>query len=150
MAAGFLLTGVAALLSGKLRDRVGLVTSVVWARGLGLALLLALPLAPTFALAAAAYILRSALNRGSVGARQALTVGLVRDERRGLATSLNAVSMQLPQSLGPSAAGFLFGAGQLELPFFAGAVFQGAYLAAYAWFFRGHNKPQDEPTEAAA
>ncbi len=150
MAAGFLVTGGAALLSGKLSERIGIVSSVVWARGLGLVLLLALPLAPTFALAAAAYILRSALNRGSVGARQALTVGLVRDERRGLATSLNAVSMQLPQSLGPSAAGFLFGAGELELPFFAGAVFQGAYLAAYAWFFRGHNKPRDESPEAAA
>lgn len=150
MAAGFFVTGGAALLSGKLSERVGIVTSVVWARALGLALLLLLPLAPTFALAAAAYVLRSALNRGSVGARQALTVGLVRDERRGLATSLNAVSMQLPQSLGPSAAGFLFGAGQLELPFFAGAVFQGAYLAAYAWFFRGHNKPRDGQLETAA
>ena len=95
--------------------------------------------------AAALYTVRSALNRGSVGARQALTVGLVRDERRGFATSLNAVSMQLPQSLGPTAAGFLFGAGQLQPPFFAGPVFQEAYLAAYARFFRGHNKPGDRP-----
>jgi predicted MFS family arabinose efflux permease len=141
MALTFFITGGAALLTGKLSERIGIVSSVVWARSFGLLLLILLPLAPVFWLASLVFILRSAMNRGSVGARQALTVGLVRDERRGLATSLNAVSMQVPQSVGPSVAGFLFSSGQLEAPFYAGALFQGIYLAAYAWFFRKHNRP---------
>ncbi|MGN6248707.1 MAG: MFS transporter, partial [Ginsengibacter sp.] len=82
------------------------------------------------------YLLRSAFNRGSVGARQALTVGMVRDKRRGFAISMNSLSMQVPQSVGPSVAGFLFSEGNLQLPFFAGAVFQTVYLVLYQRFFR--------------
>ncbi len=141
MAAAFLITGISSVLTGRLTDRIGLVKSVVWARFFGLLLLILLPVIPLFWLASLIYILRSAFNRGSVGARQALTVGLVRDERRGLATSLNAVSMQLPQSVGPSIAGLLFRAGQLELPFYIGALCQGVYLVMYGLFFRNQNRP---------
>ena len=144
MAVTFFITGISSLLTGRVSEKIGIVQSVVWARFFGLLLLIALPLVPFFWLASLIYLLRSAFNRGSVGARQALTVGLVRDERRGLATSLNAMSMQLPQSVGPSIAGFLFSEGQLELPFYAGAFFQGIYLVLYGWFFRNQNKPGGE------
>ncbi|MGB8489933.1 MAG: MFS transporter [Bacteroidales bacterium] len=141
MAAAFFITGISSVLTGNLSDRIGIVKSVVLARFFGLLLLILLPLVPIFWLAALIYILRSALNRGSVGARQALTVGLVRDERRGLATSVNAVSMQLPQSVGPSLAGLLFRAGQLQFPFYIGALCQGIYLIMYGLFFRNQNQP---------
>jgi predicted MFS family arabinose efflux permease len=141
MAAAFFITGISSVLTGRLSDRIGIVKSVVWARFIGLLLLILLPVIPFYWLASLIYILRSAFNRGSVGARQALTVGLVRDKRRGLATSLNAVSMQLPQSVGPSIAGLLFRAGQLELPFYIGALCQGVYLVMYGLFFRNQNKP---------
>ena len=128
MAAAFFITGISSVLTGRLSDRIGIVKSVVWARFFGLLLLILLPVIPFYWLASLIYILRSAFNRGSVGARQALTGGLVRDERRGLATSLNAVSMQLPQSVGPSIAGLLFKAGQLVLPFYIGALCQAAFI----------------------
>ena len=141
MAATFFITGLSSILTGKISNKIGIVKSVVWARFFGLLLLIALPLIPFFWLASLVYFLRSAFNRGSVGARQALTVGLVRDERRGLATSLNAMSMQIPQSVGPSIAGLLFSTGQLELPFYVGALLQGIYLIMYGRFFRNQNKP---------
>jgi MFS family permease len=141
MAATFFITGLSSILTGRISNKIGIVKSVVWARFFGLLLLVALPLIPFFWLASLVYLLRSAFNRGSVGARQALTVGLVRDERRGLATSLNAMSMQIPQSVGPSIAGLLFSTGQLELPFYVGALFQGIYLVMYGRFFRNQNKP---------
>jgi MFS family permease len=144
MAVTFFITGLSSILTGRLTQKIGIVQSVVWARSFGLLLLIILPIVPFFWLASLLYLLRSAFNRGSVGARQALTVGLVRDERRGFATSLNAMSMQLPQSLGPSIAGFLFSAGDLELPFYAGAFFQGIYLVLYGWFFRNQNKPAEK------
>ena len=142
MAATFFLTGISSLLTGRVSQKIGIVQSVVWARFFGLLLLIMLPIVPFFWLASLIYLLRSAFNRGSVGARQALTVGLVRDERRGLATSLNAVSMQIPQSVGPSIAGLLFSEGQLQLPFYAGALFQGIYLIMYGRFFRNQNMPK--------
>ncbi|HUX50519.1 MAG TPA: MFS transporter [Spirochaetia bacterium] len=132
----FLVTGFASLLTGSLSQKMGIVRSVVAGRLIGLVLLVLLPLIPAYWLAALVYLLRSALNRGTAGARQALAIGLVTDERRGLASSLNTVSMQLPQSIGPSVAGALLDAGYLALPFYAAALLQGAYLLFYQRVFR--------------
>ena len=122
--------------------RLGLVRSVVWGRGLGLVLLLFLPLMPLYWLASLVYILRSALNRGTVGARQALVVGAVGDERRSFAVSLNALSMQLPQSFGPAVAGALIGAGWLATPFYLAAALQGVYVWLYSRVFTPFERPQ--------
>ncbi len=136
MAATFLAVAVAALFSGGLTRRVGLVNVMVWGRGGGLALLVLFPLMPVYALAALLHIMRSALNLGTIGARQALVVSAVHDHRRGLASSLNTFSGRIPQSLGPVVAGSLIGAGQLVMPFYLAAVFQGAYLFLFGRLFR--------------
>ena len=70
-------------------------------RLVGLGLFLALPFAPTYELAATCYVLRAAFNRGTAGARQAVGLKLVGSGRRGLAASLNAISMQVPRAIGP-------------------------------------------------
>jgi predicted MFS family arabinose efflux permease len=149
MALAFTVTGASSLLTGRLTERIGLVGSVVGARLFGLVLLVLMPLMPTYWLASLAYLLRSAFNRGSLGARQALTVGLVRDERRGLATSLNVVSAQLPQSVGPSIAGYLLDAGQLTLPFYVAALLQGIYLVLYERVFRKYEPPWESLSNTA-
>ena len=79
----FLVTGLASLVTGSLSQRVGIVRSVVAGRLVGLVLLVLLPIIPIYPIAALVYLLRSALNRGTAGARQALAIGLVTDERRG-------------------------------------------------------------------
>jgi len=66
-------------------------------------------------------------------------VGLVRPHRRGLAATVNSFSMQLPRSVGPVFAGFLFGAGLLAAPFLLAAAFQAIYLALYARLFSAHD-----------
>lgn len=135
VAATFLITSVTAVLSGGLTRRANLVQVVLWGRGLGLFVLILLPLMPVFALAALLYVLRSAFNRGTLGARQALVLNAVRDERRGLAASLNAVSAQIPQAAGPAIAGALIGAGWFVTPIYLGAALQGVYLYLYHRFF---------------
>jgi MFS family permease len=105
MAGTFVLTGVMAFYTGRLAVRHGLSRAVVWSRGIGVALLVLLPFMPWFWLAAAAYMLRLASGGASVGARQAQIVSLIRDERRGLAASVNAASFQVPQSAGPGKIG---------------------------------------------
>jgi predicted MFS family arabinose efflux permease len=115
---------------------LGVVRAVVAMRLAGLLLLIALPFAPTFGLAAACYILRAMFNRGTTGARNALNVSIVRQERRGFASSMGNVSMQIPRAVAPMLTGVLFAAGDLGLPFLIGAGFQGAYLALYYWGFR--------------
>lgn len=144
MAVTFLVTGLLAVFTGRLTERIGIVSSVVWERLIAVILLAVLPLMPIYALAALVYLLRSAFSRGTSGARQALAVGLVRDERRGLATSLNSVSAQLPRSIGPTIAGYLLDLGRFALPFYAAAALQGLYLLLYDRVFRSYEPPQTD------
>lgn len=127
----FFLTGASSLVIGRLSERIGLIRSIVLPRVIGVALLVAIPFVPTFWAAASLYVVRSILNRGSVGARQAFSVGLVRDQRRGLASSLNAVSWNVPAALGPALAGVLIGEGQLFWPFLLAAALQFLYIALF-------------------
>ncbi len=136
MSVALIATAASSLLVGQLTRRYGVVRSVLGMRYLGLTVLLILPLAPNFLIAAVLYVIRSALNRGTAGARQALNMGLVRGHRRGLAASLNSVSIQAPRALGPVFAGLLYHAGFLELPFFIAGAFQAAYLILYRRLFR--------------
>jgi MFS family permease len=135
MAATFLATALSAALTGHVARRLGLVRSVVVGRAGGALLLVVMPLMPAYPLAALAYLLRSAVNRGTLGARQALVVSMVRDRRRGFAVSLNALSMQLPMALGPAAAGIMIGVGWFSIPFFVAAGLQGLYVALYPRLF---------------
>ena len=136
MAGGFLMAAVASVATGWLSKWLGMVRAVIAMRLVGLALLIALPLSPNFGLAATLYILRAMFNRGTTGARSALSISIVRPHRRGFAASMANVSMQIPRSVSPILTGILFAANNLVLPFFIGAAFQGAYLAMYYASFR--------------
>ncbi|MES1926621.1 MFS transporter [Salinisphaera sp. T31B1] len=145
MALAYLVTAVSSVWAGRLVRTTGIVNAVVWMRGAGLLLLLALPLMPTFWMAACVHIARSALNRGTAGARQALTVSLVRAERRGVATSTASMAIQLPRAAGPLAAGLFFGAGYLSAPFYVAGVFFGSYLYLYRRVFAAHDPNRRRP-----
>ncbi|MGH7997183.1 MAG: MFS transporter [Opitutaceae bacterium] len=136
MAATFVAAALSSWFSAGLAQKSGSLNVVVWGRSAGLVLLLIFPVMPFYALAAALHILRSALNRGTIGARQALVLNAVPDERRGLAASLNSVSARLPQAIGPAVAGGLIGSGWFVTPFYLAAVFQAGYLFFYNRLFR--------------
>lgn len=127
----FFLTGFSSLLIGKMSQTVGLIRSIVLPRILGVGLLVAIPFMPSFWIAAVLYVVRSIVNRGSVGARQAFSMGLVRDQRRGLASSLNAVSWSVPAAIGPALGGRLISLGSLELPFLIASGLQLAYVILF-------------------
>ncbi|HEX7338979.1 MAG TPA: MFS transporter, partial [Rhodanobacteraceae bacterium] len=76
MAVGFVLGSVGAWLAGKLARRYNVIQTVIRMRATGIALLIAMPLAPWFWLAMVLYMLRGAANRGTAGVRQALAAGL--------------------------------------------------------------------------
>ncbi|MDA8388549.1 MAG: MFS transporter [Nitrospiraceae bacterium] len=137
LAASFALGALGSAVVARLARRHGLIRPVIVLRGAGLMLLIAVPLMPVFGAAAALFALRSGFNQGTAGVRQALVVGLTRD-RRGLATSLQNVSVQIPRAVGPLIAGLMLHAGMLKAPFFAAAALQAAYLVLYARFFRGY------------
>lgn len=135
LAGGFLLAAVGSLLGGWLSVRWGAVRSVLWMRLCGLVLLVLIPFAPGFAEAATLYALRSAFNRGTQGARQAVAVELTRVERRGLAASVQSLSLQIPRAFGPVIGGWMIHADRFALPFLLAAALQAVQLVLYQRFF---------------
>jgi len=131
LAVSFVLASAGSVLGGQLSRRLGAVRSVVWMRLVGLALLVAIPFSPGFFTAAGLYALRSACNRGTVGARQMVAAGLTRAERRGLAASIQSLSTQLPRAAGPVLGGWLIHRGQFVAPFLLTAAMQALYLVLY-------------------
>ena len=127
----FLLTAAASLGTGVWAARRGLIASIIWPRLIGVAAMVALAIAPTYALASGIYILRSMANRGSAGARQAFSIGLVDNDRRGLAASLTGLSMRLPSALGTALGGLMFAAGSFTAPFILAAGMQLLFVVLY-------------------
>lgn len=136
LALGFVLGSFASVWTGWLSRRLGTTEAVVVMRLAGLVLLVALPFMPSFGLAAGCYVLRAAFNRGTAGARQAVGLLLVGRDRRGLAASLNAISMQIPRALGPVVGGWLLDAQFLAAPMLLAAALQAIYLVLYGVTFR--------------
>ncbi len=137
LALSFVLSSAGSVLGGRLSRRLGAVRSVVWMRMAGLALLVTVPFSPTFLIAAALYALRSAFNRGTLGARQVVAAGLTRAERRGLAASVQSLSTQLPRAAGPVLGGWMIHRGEFVAPFLLTAAMQALYLILYNRFFGG-------------
>jgi len=144
LAVGFLLGTLGTVLAMRMTRRRGAVGTELRLRGAGLVLLVAMPLAPWFWVAMALYILRGASLRGTIGIRNALTMSLTGSGRRGLTSSIQNISLQIPRAIGPVLGGALFHAGHLTAPFIAGAVLQGIYLLLYAKFFARHPAAQPE------
>lgn len=140
LSVSFLMTGIFSLVSGRMAARIGMVKSVTWMRVLGSAAMLVLPFMPNFALASVLFVVRNAVNRGTQGNRTALGASLTRDKRRGLATSINALSMRLPSSIGPTVTGYLFDADLLSLPLILTAVLQLINAGIYQRVFGAYDR----------
>jgi len=145
MAASFVFAALGAQIASRLAQRFGAVRAVVGMRAVGLIMLLLTPLSPVFWIAVGLYALRATANQGTMGVRQALTVSLTGADRRGLAATVNNVSIQIPRAIGPLIAGMLLHLGWLIAPFLVAATFQAAYLVLYQRFFR-----DIEPRNSAA
>jgi predicted MFS family arabinose efflux permease len=91
---------------------------------------------PTFIMAALVYVIQTSLNRGSMGANQALSVSLTRDSRRGLSGSLTQMARRVPSSVGPTFSGYLVEVGSINMPIFIGATLQLVYIWVYYQNFR--------------
>lgn len=146
MALMFLVTAFAAHVNIRLAAKFGLINSVVYCRAAGLVLLLIFPLAPTFGIAAAIYLVRSLLNRGTIGSRSAVTANMVRPEHAGAAFSTSTAAAQFPMAIGPILAGPLIQAGWFETPFYVASFLQAIYVSLYKKAFtRAEPEPLSEP-----
>lgn len=136
LALTFLATGVTSLFQAKLSRKNGTIRSIMLFRFIASMLLILMPLLSSYILASILYIIRTALNRGTQGAQQALSVSLTRDRRRGFASSINSLSMRVPISVGPYISGYLFSLGSLAMPFYIASGLQISFAYLYGRIFR--------------
>lgn len=148
LAAIFMLGALGTVIAGGLSRRFGTVRAVIVMRIAGVLLMVATPFAPTFVLAAGLYAARSVFNRGTAGARQAVAAALTRPERRGFASTVQNLSMQLPRAAGPVLGGWMIHRGDFVAPFLIGAGLQALYLVLYQRFF-GHLDEIQSRTQSA-
>jgi MFS family permease len=147
LALTFFATGVISILQARISKKYGTVQSIVLFRYIASLFLILIPLLPSYALVSIVYILRTALNRGTQGAQQALSVSLTRGKRSGFASSINLFSIRLPISIGPSIAGYLFGLGALSLPFYIASGFQFSFAYLYGRTFRSFDNSMKVRTQ---
>ncbi len=135
LAASFALAMLGSVLAHWLSHRIGTVRAVTAMRIVGLAMLIGIPFSEDFAMAASLYAIRGVFNRGTAGVRQAVAAGLTRAERRGMAATVQNLSMQIPRAVGPVIGGWLIHRGEFRTPFLIAAALQGLYIVLYQRFF---------------
>lgn len=126
--------------------RIGLVNTMVFTHIPSSLLLLTLPIAPSFTVAAALFILREGLTEMDVPTRQSYLMAIVPEHERSWAAGLSQLARAAGRMLAPAFAGAAMQAGALWLPLAAGATIKIGYDVALWRAFR-RLKP---PEEAAA
>ncbi|HSU79571.1 MAG TPA: MFS transporter, partial [Candidatus Angelobacter sp.] len=144
----FFLTSFSSIFTGFLADRFGLVKSVTFLRVVGVSLMFLLPFIPTFLLASVIFVARNALNRGTQGARSALNASLTRDKRRGLSTSVGAISSRLPSSVVSTLTGAMLDVNLLLMPFILSSGIQLVAAVLYQSFFKELNYKNQDVSES--
>jgi MFS family permease len=123
-------------IAARLGERIGLLETMVATHLPSNLLLMAVPLAPTFSLALAAYLARMALSQMDVPTRQAYLAGIVAREERTAANALTNVARNTTQSIGPLLAGVVMSALGSGVPFLLGGGLKAAYDLAIFQSFR--------------
>ena len=123
------------VVAARLADRIGLVKTMVFTHLPSNLLLLVLPLAPTFWVAALVVLARQAISSMDVPARQAYVMSVVRPNQRAAAAGLTITSRNLAQTLSPAIGGLAVQLGNLALPLALGGSIKIVYdLALYRGF----------------
>jgi MFS family permease len=122
-----LLAAASYLLAARLAARIGLLNTMVFSHLPSNVLLCLLPFMPSFPLAAAVLLIRSALSQMDVPTRQAYTLSLVPAHDRARAAGVTAAVRPAAASIAPVLTGIAFQFAALGIPF----VLAGAIKIAY-------------------
>jgi len=142
-AAARLMTVLSHFAAARLAQRIGLVNTMVFTHIPSSLLLLTLPIAPTFAVAAALFILREGLSEMDVPTRQSYLMAIVPPHERAWASGLTQLARAAGRMVAPAFAGAAMHAGALWLPLAAGATIKIAYDLLLWRAFRATLPPEE-------
>jgi len=135
------------LAAAWLAARIGLVNTMVYTHIPSSLLLMTVPFAPSFAVAAALFLLREILVEMDVPTRQSYVMAMVLPEERTLASGMTHLVRMGGWAVAPFFAGFLMQGLALATPLFIGAGLKIVYDVALYRSFR-HLKTPEERTSA--
>jgi hypothetical protein len=122
-----LLSAFSYLVAARLADRFGLLNTIVFTHLPSNVLLALVPFMPSWPLAAAVLLARSALSQMDVPTRQAFTMALVAPEERAAAAGLTNAVRPAAQSIAPAISGFALQSAISGLPFVLAGGLKSAY-----------------------
>ncbi|MBA2548020.1 MAG: MFS transporter [Burkholderiaceae bacterium] len=138
------MTVLSHFLAAWLARRIGLVNTMVFTHIPSSLLLLTLPIAPTFGVAAALFILREGLSEMDVPTRQSYLMAIVPPHERAWAAGISQLARAGGRMVSPLLAGAAMQAGALWVPLAAGAAIKIAYDLLLWRAFRLIRPPEEQ------
>ncbi len=126
-----------------LARRIGLVNTMVFTHMPSGFLLLTLPIAPSFEVAAALFIVREGLSEMDVPTRQSYLMAIVPPWQRAYASGMTQLGRASGRMVAPALAGLAFQAGALWAPLVAGALIKITYDLLLWRAFRRIKPPEE-------
>lgn len=123
------------LTAHRLTNRLGAVKTVVTTRSLAVLLLLSMALAPVFIVAAILLGLRTVFTNLGMPARQAYTMGVADERRRGTVAAFSSLPAMATSSISPIVGGALMNV-FVDVPIVGAAFFMAANTITYYLAFR--------------
>ncbi|HUJ85245.1 MAG TPA: MFS transporter [Burkholderiales bacterium] len=139
-----IMTVLSHFIAAWLARRIGLVNTMVFTHLPSGLLLLTLPLAPTFAIAAGLFIVREGLSEMDVPTRQSYLMAIVPAHERAWASGMSQLARASGRVAAPLIAGGAMQAGALWAPLVAGATIKIAYDLLLWRAFRRIRAPEEQ------
>ena len=117
--------------------------SIVFTQGLSMVFMLAVPIAPTFAIAGGLFIVRSFMMNVSGPLGTSLIMGLVDKDERGAASGISAAIWRFPNSISTVIGSAMMREGMLALPFYIASVLYSLSIFLFWSFFRKVRVPEE-------
>jgi MFS family permease len=127
-----------------LARRIGLVNTMVFTHIPSSFLLLTVPFAPSFVIAAVLFLLREGLVEMDVPTRQSYVMAVVRPEERTVASGVTNLVRTAAWAVAPSFAGIFMQRWSLGAPLLVGATMKVAYDVLLYRAFRGLKPPEEQ------
>ena len=144
----YILAALSFLTAPIIALRIGVVRTMAFSHGSASLIWLLLPLAPTFASAAALTVIRSYLAYMDSPLRSSFIMGVVRPEDRGSAAGLFTLSRQVPVAISPSIAAYMMQAFALNVPIWIGGSLQLFHDCIFYRIFRNVRPPEEQTAKA--
>ncbi len=145
----YFLAALSFLAAPLIAKRIGVVRTMAISHGMASAIYLILPLAPTFAVAAALTIARSFLAYMDSPLRSSFIMGVVRPEDRGSAAGITSLSRHVPVSVSPTLSAYMMQAFSLNVPIFLGGFLQLSHDCIFYYMFRNVKPPEERAGKTA-